>query len=81
MRALGEVVDNRLLEAQVRVDKQRAAEDGVGSGIEGSSSEGRERQRDKTGGDSALKGPVVGAVYAVGFGDGGRVVDWEKSAF
>jgi hypothetical protein len=59
----------------VRVEEDRAAEDGVHGRVKGAGGEGGDSKRDKTGGNEALEGPVVGAVGGAGSGNGSWVVD------
>lgn len=73
--ALGQVVGDDVLEAEVRMQQQRAAQDGVHDGVVGAGGEGRDSQRHQAGGQDALKGPVVVAVARGRGRDGGRVVD------
>lgn len=49
--ALGEVVDDARLEADVRVDNEQGAEDRVGDGVQRAGSERRNCEGDQTGGD------------------------------
>lgn len=72
---LGDVVGDEHLQAEVRVDEQQRAEDGVGGRVERAGGKGRDGQGHNACGDEALKGPVVGAVAGVRVGDGGGVVD------
>lgn len=72
---LGDVVGDEDLEAEVGVDEEEAAQDGVGGRVEGAGGERSDGQGHDAGGDEALKGPVVGAVAGVGRGDGRSVVD------
>lgn len=73
--AIGDVVNDDLLETGVGVEEENAGEDGVGGRVERAGGEGGDGKRDKTSGDETLKGPVVGTVGGVGLGDGSRIVD------
>ena len=75
VRALGNVVDDDGLEANVGVQEQSRAQDGVEGGVERAGSEGSDGERDERGSEKALESPVVGAVGGVGVGDRSRVVD------
>lgn len=75
VRAVGNVVDDDLLEAHVGVQQDAAAEDGVHGGVQGAGSEGSDGERDETEGKAALEDPVVGALGGVGLGNGGGIVD------
>lgn len=59
-------VSINILEANVRVDYQKSAENGVGKRVQRSSSERRNGQGNKTSGDDPLKAPVVTAMGVVG---------------
>lgn len=72
---LGDVVGDEDLEAEVGVDEQEGAQDGVGGGVERAGGEGSDGQGHDAGGDEALKAPVIGAVAGIRCGDGGSVVD------
>lgn len=72
---LGDVVGDEDLEAEVGVDEEEAAQDGIGGRVEGAGGEGSDGQGHDAGGDKALKGPVVRAVAGVGRGDGCGIVD------
>lgn len=56
---LGDVVDDDGLEAEVRVQQEGGAQDGVGGGVERAGGEGRNGERHEAGGEEALEGPVV----------------------
>lgn len=73
--ALGDVVDNARLEAEVGVDEETGAENGVEGRVQGTSSEGSDSQGGDTSSEEALEGPVVRTVGGVGLRNGGRVVD------
>lgn len=75
VRALGNVVDDDGLEANVGVQEHGRAQDGVEGGVQRAGSEGGDGERDERGGEEALKSPVVGAMGGVGVGDRRRVVD------
>lgn len=72
---LGDVVDDDGLEANMRVQQDGGAQDGVGGGVERAGGEGSNGEGHEAGGEEALKGPVVGAVRGVGVGNGDGVVD------
>jgi hypothetical protein len=57
--SLGNVVDDYGLEADVRVQEDGRAQDGVGGGVERTGGKGRNGERHEAGGEEALKGPVV----------------------
>ena len=69
-----EVVDDGGLESDVRVGDDQRAQDGVHDGVEGTSGERSEGERDQADADQSLKRPVVAALGGVGFGNGSRVV-------
>jgi len=75
---LGNVVNNDVLEAGVGVDEEGGAEGSVEDGVDGASGERREGNGDQGSGNETVKGPVVGAVAGIGWGDGGGVVDYLK---
>src|SRR5690242_17181639 len=50
---LGEVVDDARLEADVRVDDQEGAEDGVGDGVQRAGGEGGDCEGNEAGGDDS----------------------------
>jgi hypothetical protein len=56
---LGDVVNDDGLEADVRVQEDGGAQDGVGGGVERSRGEGRNGEGHEAGGKDALEGPVV----------------------
>lgn len=59
----------------MRVEEDDGAEDGVQGRVEGAGSERSDAQRDETGGEETLEGPVVGAVSGAGLRDDGRFVN------
>lgn len=59
----------------MRVQEDGGAQDGVGGGVERAGGEGSNGEGHETGGEEALKGPVVGAVGGAGVGNGDGVVD------
>lgn len=73
--ALGDVVDNARLEAEVRVDEETGAKNGVEGRVQGTSGEGGDGQGGNTSGEEALKSPVVRTVGGVGLRNGCRVID------
>jgi len=55
----GDVVNDDGLEADVGVQEDGRAQDGVGGGVERTGGKGRNGERHEAGGEEALKGPVV----------------------
>lgn len=55
----GDVVNDDGLEADVGVQQDGRAQDGVGGGVERTGGKGRNGERHEAGGEEALKGPVV----------------------
>ena len=75
MGALGNVVDDDGLEANVRVEENGRAQDGVHGRVERAGGEGSDGEGDERSGEEALKSPVVGAVGGVGGRDGSGFVN------
>lgn len=71
-----DIVGDDVLEAQVRVDEERAAEDGVEGRVEGTGREGGESEGHEAQGEGTVKSPVVGAVGGVTFLLDDGVIDW-----
>lgn len=61
----GKVIDDASLEADVGMNENRAAEDGIGHWVQGSGCEWCYGERDQSSGQDTLEGPVVGAVRRV----------------
>lgn len=57
--SLGDVVNEDGLEADVGVQEDGRAQDGVGGGVERTGGKGRNGERHEAGSEEALKGPVV----------------------
>lgn len=72
---LGQVVDDDVLEAEVGVDDDEGAEDGVHDRVERPGGEGGHGQGHQAEADGALKGPVVGAVGGRSRGDADGLVN------
>ncbi len=58
----GDVIDDDVLEAGVRVDEDGGAQDGVERRVQRAGREGGDGERDQGAGDQPVKGPVVGPV-------------------
>lgn len=71
---LGDVVDNDVAEAGVGVDEDGGGEDGVHCRVERAGGKRSDGQRNKTGGDDTVEGPVVGAMGRRGRGNVDGVV-------
>lgn len=57
--SLGNVVNDDGLEADVGVQEDGGAQNGVGGGVERAGGKGRDGERHEAGGEETLKGPVV----------------------
>lgn len=73
--AVGDIVDEDVLETGVRVHEDCAAESGIEHGVQRTGSERSDGQGDEAGGEQTVKGPVVGAVRGRRRRDGSRVID------
>lgn len=73
--AVGDIVDEDILETGVRVHEDCAAESGIEHGVQRTGSERSDGQGDEAGGEQTVKGPVVGAVRGRRRRDGSRVID------
>ena len=60
----------------MRVQNRGSPERGIEHRVHGTSGERRDSERHQTERKEALKGPVVGALRGVAFGNGGGVVDY-----
>lgn len=69
-----EVIDDTSLEADVRMNNQSAAKDGVHNRVKRASSKRGDGQRNEGSGNDALKSPVIAAVARGGRGDGSGIV-------
>lgn len=80
VNALGDVVDDARLKAQMAVHENERAQGGIEHGGERAAHKRRNGERDHADDDDALKGPVVGSVRGVRGGHGDRVVDGAHDA-
>lgn len=71
---LGDIIDDDVLEAGVRVDEDCGAEDGVQGRVERASRERSDGERDERGSNQAIECPVVRTVGRRRGRYGGRVV-------
>lgn len=75
--ARGDVVGDDVLEAHVRVEEERAAEDGVEARVEGAGGKRSESEGHEAQGEGAVESPVVGAVGGIALLLDDGIIDWE----